>query len=94
MPARQYRVEVSASAARDLTAFAKRPPAGDVVQRLDTAIVSLKEDPRPAGAKKLVSGGDGWRLRVGDYRILYQVDDGAKVVVIYRVMSRGDVYRA
>jgi mRNA interferase RelE/StbE len=93
VPARQYRVEVSASAARDLTAFAKRPPAGDVVQRLDTAIVSLKEDPRPAGAKKLVSGGDGWRLRVGDYRILYDVNDKNELVTIGRVLHRSESYR-
>lgn len=55
-------------------------------------IARLAENPRPPGARKLTAR-DGYRLRVGDYRILYQVDDGAKVVIIYRVMSRGDVYR-
>lgn len=56
-------------------------------------IARLAENPRPPGATKLTAR-DGYRIRVGDYRILYQIDDGAKAVIIYRVMARGDVYRA
>jgi len=62
-------------------------------ERVNRAITRLAENPRPPGAKKLITR-DGYRIRVGDYRILYHVDDVAKVVIIYRVMSRGDVYRA
>lgn len=52
----------------------------------------LQENPRPPGAKKL-SGVDGWRVRKGDYRILYTIDDRARLVRVYRVGNRKDVYR-
>ena len=61
-------------------------------ERVNRTIARLAEDPRPPGSKKLTAR-DGYRIRVGDYRVLYLVDDNAKLVVIYRVMSRGDVYR-
>ena len=70
----------------------RRLPA-QTQERINRAIARLAENPRPPSAKKLTAR-DGYRVRVGDYRILYQVDDGVKVVIIYRVMSRGDVYRA
>lgn len=56
------------------------------------AIESLRTDPRPHGAKKMVSE-FRWRLRVGNYRILYEIDDEAKAVTIDRVRHRRDVYR-
>ncbi len=83
-----YRLEVSHTAHRQI----RRLPA-QTQERVNRAIALLAENPRPPGAKKLTAR-DGYRVRVGDYRILYQVDNGAKVVIIYRVMSRGDVYRA
>ena len=83
-----YRLEVSHTAHRQI----RRLPA-QTQERVNSVITRLAENPRPPGAKKLTAR-DGYRVRVGDYRILYQVDDGAKVVIIYRVMSRGDVYRA
>ena len=82
-----YRLEVSHIAHRQI----RRLPA-QTQERVNSAIARLAENPRPPGAKKLTAR-DGYRVRVGDYRILYQVDDGAKVVIIYRVMARGDVYR-
>ena len=82
-----YRLEVSHTAHRQI----RRLPT-QTQERVNSAITRLAENPRPPGAKKLTAR-DGYRVRVGDYRILYQVDDGAKVVIIYRVMSRGDVYR-
>ena len=83
-----YRLEVSHTAHRQI----RRLPA-QTQERVHKAIVRLAENPRPPGAKKLTAR-EGYRVRVGDYRILYQVDDSAKVVIIYRVMARGDVYRA
>jgi mRNA interferase RelE/StbE len=53
----------------------------------------LAENPRPPGAKKLTAR-EGYRVRVGDYRVLYKVDDEAKAIIIFRVLPRGDVYRA
>ena len=83
-----YRLEVSHTAHRQI----RRLPV-QTQERVNRVIAGLAENPRPPGAKKLTAR-DGYRVRVGDYRILYQVDDEAKVVTIHRVMSRGDVYRA
>ena len=82
-----YRLEISHTAHRQI----RQLPA-QTQERVNRAIARLAENSRPPGAKKLTAR-DGYRVRVGDYRILFQVDDGAKVVIIYRVMSRGDVYR-
>ena len=82
-----YRLEVSHTAHRQI----RKLPA-QTQERVNQAIARLAEDPRPLGVKKLVAR-EGYRVRVGDYRILYHVDDGAKLVVVYRVMPREDVYR-
>ena len=82
-----YRLEVSHTAHRQI----RKLPA-QTQERVNQAIARLAEDPRPPGVKKLVAR-EGYRVRVGDYRILYHVDDGAKLVVVYRVMPREDVYR-
>lgn len=60
--------------------------------RVNTAIARLAKGPRPGGAKKLTVR-EGYRIRAGDYRVLYRIDDSTQRIVIYRVMSRGDVYR-
>ena len=83
-----YRLEVSHAAHRQI----RRLPA-QAQERVNRAITRLAENPRPLGSKKLTAR-EGYRVRVGDYRILYQVDDGEKVVIIYRVKSRGHAYRA
>ena len=82
-----YRLEVSQTAHRQI----RRLPA-QTQERVNKTIARLAENPRLPGVKKLTAR-EGYRVRVGDYRILYQVDDDAKLVIIYRVMARGDVYR-
>ncbi|MEB3069734.1 type II toxin-antitoxin system RelE family toxin [[Mycobacterium] vasticus] len=57
------------------------------------AIISLAENPRPAGAKKLLGARDDWRIRFGQYRIVYQVDDSADTITIFTVAKRSDAYR-
>ncbi|MFD4433890.1 type II toxin-antitoxin system RelE/ParE family toxin [Nocardia sp. NPDC058497] len=57
------------------------------------AIIGLSEEPRPAGAKKLVGSRDDYRIRIGQYRIVYEVDDGEQQVTIYTVAKRSDAYR-
>ena len=52
----------------------------------------FEENPRPMGVKKL-SGQDAYRIRVGDYRILYEIDDTAKTVLVFAVRHRREVYR-
>jgi len=59
---------------------------------VDRKIVLLSENPRPGGCKKL-KGVDLWPVRVGNYRIVYEVDDARKIVDLHIVAHRRDVYR-
>ncbi|MFI5339040.1 MAG: type II toxin-antitoxin system RelE/ParE family toxin [Candidatus Methylomirabilales bacterium] len=68
-----------------------RLPA-DIHRRVSDAILPLESDPRPVGSRKLRVGG-GFRLRVGDYRVLYTVDDDNNQVIIYSVAHRREAYR-
>ncbi len=65
---------------------------GVVLSRLLKVIESLKQNPRPQGVKKLFAE-NGWRVRIGDYRVLYTIDDKQKLATIYRVKHRREVYR-
>ncbi len=60
--------------------------------RLVEALRGLRHDPRPAGAKKL-SGREGWRIRVGEFRILYEIYDTKLVVLVVHLGHRREVYR-
>lgn len=82
-----YRIEVRPAALKAL-----RQIDASQALRLKGAITLLAEDPRPPASRPL-RGRDGWRLRVGDYRILYTIDDGVLVVVVVMVGHRRDVYR-
>ncbi len=61
-------------------------------ERIKSAIAALEADPRPAGCKKLI-GREGWRIRVGNYRVIYDIDNAAKNVLVLHVGRRRDVYR-
>jgi mRNA interferase RelE/StbE len=60
-------------------------------ERVRDAVVALADNPRPAGCKKLV-GREGWRIRSGDYRAIYEIDDAQKRVTVLRIGNRRDVY--
>ena len=60
-------------------------------ERVCDAIRSLAVNPRPPGCRKLV-GREGWRIRVGDYRVIYQIDDPARTVLVLHVGHRRDIY--
>jgi mRNA interferase RelE/StbE len=64
----------------------------DVIERLIPKIRKLSASPRPAGCKKLHGYKDRWRVRVGNYRIVYSIDDERKAVDITRIAHRKDVY--
>ena len=83
-----YEILLERRAERDL----KRLPA-DIFQRVVAAMQSLANDPRPPGCKKLAGSENDWRIRVGDYRVLYEIGDRVKVVRVLRVRHRRDVYR-
>jgi mRNA interferase RelE/StbE len=79
---------IKRSAERDL----RRLPRA-LFERVNERILALRDDSRPPGARKLAGALEGWQVRVGDYRILYQVDDDAQTVTIVRVKGRREVYR-
>ena len=83
-----YRVEIKASAVKEIAALPKREQ-----RRVVAAIEALADDPRPQGVRKLVGATDAYRLRVGDYRIAYQIGDDVLTVFVVRVGHRKDVYR-
>ena len=82
-----YRVELRKSAAKEVAAV----PLGDR-RRIVDRIAGLATDPRPDGAI-LLKGSEAYRLRQGDYRIVYTIDDDRVVVTIVRVAHRREVYR-
>jgi len=84
----RYRVKFAPRAARDFCSLERATQ-----QRLRGQIDRLEEDPRPRGCEKLSGGDDLYRIRVGDYRIVYQVQDRVLVVLVVRVGHRRDVYR-
>ncbi|MGH3979011.1 MAG: type II toxin-antitoxin system RelE family toxin [Pseudonocardiaceae bacterium] len=57
------------------------------------SIIALTNNPRPAGVKKLAGSRSDWRIRVGEYRIIYEIDDTAKTVTVLQVEHRRDAYR-
>ena len=60
--------------------------------RVDRKILALADTPRPVGCKKLKGHRDLWRLRVGDWRVLYIIDDAAKIIRVTRIAHRREVY--
>ena len=81
-----YRVEVAPAVVRQMR---KLDPAAR--RRIQAAIELLAENPRPQGARKLV-GGDEWRVRTGDYRVVYEIYDDVLLVLVIAVGHRCDIY--
>lgn len=82
-----YHVELHRGAQRDLERLARA-----LVDRVAQQIDRLERDPYPAGSEKL-TGVEAYRIRVGDYRIIYRVDDAARSVTVMRVRHRREMYR-
>ena len=83
-----YAIRFSRPAEREFGNLAR-----EIRRRLHPRIQALANDPRPAGAKKLKGRDDLWRIRAGDYRIVYEVRDQILVVLIVRIAHRREVYR-
>ena len=83
-----YRIEWHRAAGR---AFDRLPT--QIQARVGRAIDGLAADPRPSGTRSVVSGAGELRLRVGDYRVIYEVDDRAQTVLVVKIAHRGDAYR-
>ena len=83
-----YQIRVTPAAVRQLKkldAAARR--------RVQAAIEILADQSRPPGAKKLVGGDGEWRVRTGDFRIIYTIDDGVLLVLVVAVGHRREIYR-
>ncbi|HCC55803.1 MAG TPA: hypothetical protein DEQ47_00790 [Solibacterales bacterium] len=83
----KYSLEIKQSAQKELDALDDTQFA-----RIDRKILSLANNPRPAGCKKLRGYRDLWRIRADDWRILYFIDDEANLVGITRIAHRREVY--
>lgn len=87
-----YRIELTPAAEKSLAKVAKNNRV--VLRKIDQVLLSLADSPVPAKSKQLV-GEDPplYRVRVGDYRILYQIEDEVLVIIVVHVGHRKDVYR-
>jgi mRNA interferase RelE/StbE len=82
-----YSLEIKQSAQKELDAVDHA-----LFARIDRKILALTANPRPPGSKKLKGYKDVWRIRIGDWRVLYLIDDAARVVTITRVAHRREAY--
>ena len=84
----KYELVIERRAEKDLLKIHKKE-----VERIYEAISSLESNPRPPGVKKIISEGNAWRIRVGNYRILYEIEDRIRIVTVYEVSHRKDAYK-
>jgi mRNA interferase RelE/StbE len=83
-----YEVYLERAAERDL----RRLPA-ETFHRIVPRIRALAEDPRPMGCRKLTGSENDWRIRIRDYRVIYEIDDDERVVRVFRIRHRREAYR-
>ena len=83
-----YRVLLERAAEKDLSRL-----SSETHDRVITAIQALARNPRPPGCRKLSGSQNDWRIRVGDYRVVYEVADEIRVLRVNRVRHRREVYR-
>lgn len=83
----KYTVEIKRSAEREMNRLSEA-----IHRRVSEGILSLETNPHPLGSRKL-QGGEGYRLRVGDYRILYTIDHKTHRIVVYSIAHRREAYR-
>lgn len=82
-----YRVIIASSARREIDKLPK-----DIRDRITTNIFALEQNPRPHGVIKK-KGEDAYRIRVGDYRVVYTIEDDVRIVIVIKAGHRRDVYR-
>jgi len=87
----RYRVEFTTSAGREIRKLRKSIQP-KLMKNISERINALAEDPRPPGVEK-VEGHDLWRVRAGDYRIVYSVEEAMLTVVVVKIGHRREVYR-
>jgi mRNA interferase RelE/StbE len=85
-----YRLVFKSSAAKELEAVGQKADRA----RLVASIKDLAEQPKPVGAEKLSGHIDLYRIRVGNYRVVYEIDDGQIVITVIKVGHRKEIYRS
>jgi mRNA interferase RelE/StbE len=84
-----YKINIGQSALKELLSIEKH-----TVKRIEKAITALAENPRPPGVKKLKGNNENlYRIRSGDYRIVYAIEDEVSVVDIRKIGHRKDIYK-
>lgn len=83
-----YDVTFARSARKELQALSRA-----LQERLFRRIEALANNPRPAGCRKLEGAEDLWRIRIGDYRVIYSIDDARRHVDVSAVRHRSEAYR-
>jgi len=83
----KYRITIKKSAAKELEALPKKD-----LRRIIKRIQSLVENPRPHGSQKL-SGQEQYRIRQGDYRVVYSIEDKDSLIEIFKIGHRREIYR-
>lgn len=82
-----YKISLKPSAVKDLDAIPEKE-----VKSILHRILQLQENPRPIGIQKLTNE-EGYRIRAGSYRILFEINDKTKSVLVYRIKHRKDAYK-
>ena len=83
----KYSLDIKQSAQKELDAL-----DDTLFTRIDRKILALADNPRPVGCKKLKGYKDQWRIRIGDYRVIYVIDNATKTVTVTHVAHRREVY--
>ena len=83
-----YRIEFTKKANKQFQALPQQ-----IQKRIEPKIAALAENPRPHGVVKLSGEDNAYRIRVGDYRVVYYIEDESVLVLVFRVDHRRDVYR-
>jgi mRNA interferase RelE/StbE len=83
-----YELYLERAAERDLKKIPK-----DLFQKILSHLKDLAVNPRPPGSRKIKSSSNDWRIRIGDYRVIYEIDEKTKAVMILRVRYRKEAYR-
>jgi mRNA interferase RelE/StbE len=84
-----YKLEIKTSAGKELAEVGSKSDRVKIVSRIQ----ALASNPRPSGSEKLAGYADRYRIRQGNYRVVYLIDDQLSTVTIYKIGHRKDVYR-
>ena len=83
-----YEIFLESRAERDLKKL-----SAEIFYRIVPILKALAENPKPPGCRKITGSKNDWRIRIGEYRVIYEIDENAKAVKILRIRHRREAYR-